>query len=280
MNSKMECKLENITVNYEVYGDGRPIIILHGWSLNHRHMVYNMEPLFRNRYGWKRIYLDLPGHGRTPGEDWITNQDQILGIVLDFIDSVIPGQRFIVAGSSAGAYLAQGLVFRRAALIDGLFLIVPLIVADDTKRAVPPKVIILEDPELASELDPAETELFQLAVVQSRKLFEVMVANLPSDSESGDHEFQAKIREKLDNYAFSFDVEPLPEIFSAPTLILTGRQDFVVGYRDAWRILENYLRGTFVVLDRSGHILGVEQEELFHALAGEWLNRVEEYAER
>jgi pimeloyl-ACP methyl ester carboxylesterase len=56
-----------------------------------------------------------------------------------------------------------------------------------------------------------------------------------------------------------------------------SRQDSVVGYRDAWAILENYPRGTFAVLDRAGHFLAAEQEDLFHALAGEWLDRVEEY---
>lgn len=274
----MECKLENITVYYELFGEGRPIIMLHAWSIDHRHMINSMEPLFRHRDGWKRIYLDLPGHGRTPGKDWITNQDKILDVVLDFIDSVIPGQRFAAAGTSAGAYLARGLVYRRAALIDGLLLTVPLIVADDTKRTVPPKVILVEDSELASELEPDEAETFQLAVVQSRRLLEALRANLPPEGESGDQEFQAKIRENPENYAFSFDVDALPEPFGAPTLIVTGRQDSVVGYRDVWGVLENYPRGTFVVLDRSGHLLEVEQEDLFRTLASEWLNRVEEYA--
>ena len=73
-------------------------------------------------------------------------------------------------------------------------------------------------------------------------------------------------------------MDALPEPFVAPTLIVTGRQDSVAGYRDAWGVLENYPRGTFVVLDRSGHFLGVEQEDLFRNLASEWLNRVEEYA--
>jgi pimeloyl-ACP methyl ester carboxylesterase len=96
----MGCKLENITVHYESFGDGRPIITLHGWSIDHRHMVHEMEPLFRHRQGWKRIHLHLPGHGKTPAEDWITNQDQMLEVVLDFIDTVVPGQRCAVAGSA------------------------------------------------------------------------------------------------------------------------------------------------------------------------------------
>lgn len=274
----MDCELKDITVHYELLGEGRPIIMLHGWSVDHRYMVSDMEPLFRQRDGWKRIYLDLPGHGRTPGKDWITNQDKILDVVLDFIDNVISGQRFVVVGSSAGAYLARGVVHHRSASIDGLLLTVPLIVADDAKRHVPSHVTLVADSMLATELEPDKAEMFQFAVVQSRKVVEYMRANFPSASETGDHAFQVKLREHLENYAFSFDVDALPKPCPAPTLIVTGRQDSMVGYRDAWEILENYPRGTFVVLDRSGHFLGIEQEDLFHALVGEWLDRVEEYA--
>ena len=74
----MDCELKDTTVHYEALGEGRPIVMLHGWSVDHRHMVSDMEPLFRQRDGWKRIYLDLPGHGTTPGKDWITNQDRML----------------------------------------------------------------------------------------------------------------------------------------------------------------------------------------------------------
>jgi len=275
----MDCELKDTTVHYEALGEGRPIVMLHGWSVDHRHMVSDMEPLFRQRDGWKRIYLDLPGHGTTPGKDWITNQDRMLDVVLDFIDSLIPGQRFVVAGASAGAYLARGVVRHRSASIDGLLLTVPLIVADDAERHVPSPVTLAADPALVSELEPDEAEgLFQIAVVQSRKVVDYIRANFTSGSETGDQAFQAKIREHPENYAFSFDVDALPKPFPAPTLIVAGRQDSVAGYRDAWGILENYPRGTFVVLDRSGHFLPFEQEDLFHALVGEWLDRVEENA--
>jgi pimeloyl-ACP methyl ester carboxylesterase len=275
----MDCELKDITIHYELLGEGRPIIMLHGWSMDHRHMVNDMEPLFRHRDGWKRIYLDLPGHGTTPGKDWITDQDKILDVVLDFIDNVISGQRFVVVGTSAGAYLARGVVHHRSALIDGVLLTVPLIVADDTKRNVPSPVTLVADSVLVSELEPDEAEgLFQITVVQSRKVVDYIRANVPSASETGDQAFQAKIREHPENYAFSFDVDALPKPCPAPTLMVTGRQDSVAGYRDAWEILDNYPRGTFVVLDRSGHFLGIEQEDLFRALVGEWLDRVEEYA--
>ncbi len=274
----MDCDLKDITIHYEQFGAGRPIIMLHGWSIDHRHMVSDLEPVFGHRDGWKRIYLDLPGHGLTPGKDWITNQDKILDVVLGFIDNVIPGQRFVVGGASAGAYLARGVVYHRSASIDGLLLTVPLITAYDAKRHMPPHVTLATDTALVSELEPDEVEgLFQSAVVQSRKVVDYIRTNFSSANEIGDQAFQAKIREHPENYAFSFDVDALPNPCPAPTLIVAGRQDSWVGYRDAWEILDNYPRGTFVVLDRSGHFLGVEQADLLHALVGEWLDRVEEF---
>lgn len=40
--------------------------------------------------------------------------------------------------------------------------------------------------------------------------------------------------------------------------------------------LKPYPRMTFAALDRAGHNLQMEQQELFEAMIGEWLDRVEE----
>lgn len=61
----MECQLDRITVHYEVFGKGRPIIMLHGMPDELTAMIYEMERHFSKREGWKRIYLDMPGHGKT-----------------------------------------------------------------------------------------------------------------------------------------------------------------------------------------------------------------------
>lgn len=272
----MKCELEKIAVHYETFGEGIPIIMLHGWPVDHRVMVSTMEPIFNDRDGWKRIYPDLPGMGETPGMDWITRQDQILDIVLDFVDDVVPGQRFVVAGFSYGGYLARGVVFQRSVMMDGLFLIAPVMLADHTQRTLPSHISLVKDPALISELEQNLAEAFQgFAVVQSRELLDSMKAVGVPAREIADHEFLSKLRE---NYAFSFDVDALPEPFGGPTLIMMGRQDSSCGYYDAWSVLENYPRGTFVVLDRAGHGLMVEQSYIFNALVNEWLDRVEEYA--
>ena len=238
-------------------------------------MKSDMEPFFTQRQGWQRIYFDMPGMGKSNQEGkWITSNDDMLEVALSFIDRVIPGQRFVIAGISYGAYIARGVLYQRQALIDGFLLIVPLILLHET-RTVPPKITLVEDPELLSEVAPEVAEGFEaIAVVQSRKSLDRLDADVIPAVKLVDSELESELRAK-DPY--SFEVDKLAEPFGGPTLFLTGWQDSVCGCQDAWNILENYPRATFAVLDRSGHMLGIEQEGLFAALVSEWLDRVEEY---
>ena len=76
------------------------------------------------------------------------------------------------------------------------------------------------------------------------------------------------------NWGCKYDELPMP--FDKPALFLLGRQDADVGYKDAWKLLDNFPRATFAVLDRAGHFVSMEQERLFGHLVTEWLDRVEE----
>ena len=275
----MECSLENITVHYEVFGEGKPIILLPGWGMNIPTLAHDTEPYFQHREGWQRIYIDPPGHGRMPAKDWITNQDKMLEVILACIDKLTAGQRFCLIGVSLGAYLARGVILNRAELVDGIAMIVPGIIAEDEKRTVPPHKVLVEDPAVRDELTPEEAEWFEIAVVYTRKWLDAL-RSFPQvpENESGDFEFLQKIREQPEKYAFSFDVDNMPQPFSGPSLIITGRQDAIVGYKDAWNILEKYPRATYVVLDRAGHFLE-DKQGVVNVLMNEWLDRVEESIE-
>jgi pimeloyl-ACP methyl ester carboxylesterase len=267
--SEMKCELENIAVNYETFGEGRPILMLHGWSGDHRHIMSDTEPLFKHRIGWKRIYLDLPGMGQTPGPDWITNGDHMLNVILAFIDKVIPGERFALVGISYGGYLARGVVYWRSSSLDDVMLIVPRNVY--ANRILPAKRVLVKNAAILSELEP--TGFADAVVIQSQKMVKIIKSDIVPAVQIADQIFLSRLDPNLD---FSYDIDKIAEPFAQPSLILTGRQDHVTGYQNTWAILENYPRATFAVLDRAGHLLRGEQETLFYALANEWLDRVEE----
>ncbi len=270
----MECQLEKISVSYEVRGQGAPMLMLPGWGADSRFMRMEIEPLFRRRKGWQRIYIDPPGHGMTPGQDWITNQDHMLEVILDFIDHVIPGQRLALFGVSAGAYHARGVVYYRQRLIDGLCMVVPLIQAQDTRRTLPARTVLIEEPGLATEVQPDEAEMFEIVVVRTRHVIERFRRYPTLSGGLGDAEFLERIRQDPEKYAFSFDVDSLSAPLSAPTLVITAKQDCVVGFQDAWDITKNYPRATYAVLDYAGHFLE-EKEPVVQALVDEWLDRME-----
>ncbi|MFX0059968.1 MAG: alpha/beta fold hydrolase [Candidatus Hodarchaeota archaeon] len=271
----MDCRLKNITIYYEIHGEGYPILMLHGFFPDHRLLKGCMEPIFNERPNFKRIYLDLPGMGKTKGESWIQNSDHFLNIVIQFIDNIIPNQNFLIIGDSYGAYLARGLLYKKFDFVDGICLICPLIEPNPSKRKLPKFITIIEDQDLIAKIEPSEVADFvDSIVVQTPRVWERYKNEVLSGIKDKDLEFLTKIFEE--GYPFSFNVDKLIKQFDKPTLFLLGRQDNTVGYQDAWKIIESYTRATFSVLDKAGHNLQIEQENLFNSLINEWLDRVEE----
>ena len=271
----MECRVRDIPIYYEEMGDGRPLLMLHGSHPDHREMTYKMESLFNERQGWRRIYPDLPGRGRTPGANWITREDNMLEVVLEFLDAVAPNERFSVVGNSYGGYLARGIIYHRREQMDGMMLVVPLVELDPAKSKLPSREVLVHDPNFIAALQADEQRVLQVAVVQGHAYLEGFRSAIKPGLAIADHDF---IRRVAAGGGFSFEVDKLTEPFPAPALILTGRQDAMCGYREAWSLLDNFPRGSFAVLDRAGHGLSFEQNALFRALVSEWLDRVEEYA--
>ena len=264
------------SLGYDIIGEGRPLVCLHGYSIDRRMMKAAMEPLFDGKAeGWQRIYIDLPGMGESRAPIGSASSDGLLDILLGFVDAVIPGRSFALAGESYGGYLARGIVKKRAAAIDGVLLLCPMVEPDREKRERPAFRLMARDDAFCGSIPPRERRKFQSdMVVQTRRTWERFREEILPGLAAGDKDFQAVLHGP--GYAFSFDVDALDPPCGKPALLLLGRQDDVVGYRDAWRLVENFPRATIAVLDRAGHNLQIEQERLFAVLADEWLQRMQE----
>ena len=261
---------------YEVFGEGRPLVALHGLPVDHRLMSGCMEPVFASRTGWKRFYPDLPGMGQSTGADWIKTTDDMLQVVLEFIDSMIPGQNFIIAGESYGGYLAQGVIKDRPDMVDGVLLICPMTVADYRRRKAPLHTTVVKNDSLLQTITSGEARGFEsFSVVQTQQTLERYLSEVHPAFDAADYDFLARLHEGGRGFSSDLYEQFIP--FEKPSLIILGRQDSIVGYKDAWDIYDLYPRGSFVVLDRAGHNLQIEQADLFTVLVKEWLGRVEEF---
>ena len=81
--SIMFCEVEGVNIYFEAIGEGYPILMLHGYGIDHHVMTGCMEPLFRDRPGYRRIYVDLPGMGRSKAPEWLESTDQVLDRMVD-----------------------------------------------------------------------------------------------------------------------------------------------------------------------------------------------------
>ncbi len=274
-----KCVLDRATIDYEEHGEGRPILFLHGWTMNRRLEIADYEPIFRSRSGWRRIYLDLPGMGRSVARD-IRCQDDMLEALLAFIDKVLPAERFALTGTSLGGYLARGIAVRLRERVDGLMLRVPCIVPDTGKRTLPPAEPLVQNQALLAALDPAERAALGEVLVQAPDYVAAMRAklrDLVAPAIAACAPFVPEMRLDPKRYAFSFDLAAAEKSFAKPVLMIAGRQDSTVGYRDAYEILESYPRATFAVLDRADHIWPIESPALLAALVEDWLGRIAKF---
>jgi pimeloyl-ACP methyl ester carboxylesterase len=266
--------VNGIEVHYAQHGDGTPVLALHGAGVDHREIMGALEPLFAGLPGYRRIYPDLPGMGRTPAPGTVNGNDDVVEVLLGLVDAVVGEEAFLLVGHSYGAYLARAVANRRPGQVAGLALFCGV---DAQARAgdLPEHVVLHADGDLDLDatLEPAMAAEFRdYLVVQTRATLRRFQETVAPGVALADHA-------ALERIFARWRLRTAPEqgpAFTSPTLILTGRQDATAGYAGSWRLLEHYPRATFAVLDRAGHALLHEQTELVAALLAEWLDRVHE----
>jgi len=268
---------DTATIDWEEHGEGRPIVFLHGWTMNRQVETDVYEPIFSTREGWRRIYPDLPGMGRSVAKA-IRNQDHMLAALLAFIDHRLAGAPFVLAGTSLGGYLARAIAARRREQVRGLLLRVPAIIADTGKRTLPAFQPLVRDDSVMAAIDPAEREAMGPMLVEAPAYVErtrQRFVTLVQPAIEGTAPWAVEMRGDPARYGFSFDLAAAEKSFSKPALVIAARQDTTVGYRDAWEILESYPRATFAVVDRATHGWPTESTDLLAALVDDWLERIE-----
>ncbi|HEX7514548.1 MAG TPA: alpha/beta hydrolase [archaeon] len=276
----MKCEVGDLHFQYETHGEGMPILMIHGFGIDRHVMTGCMEPIFKTRSEWKRIYFDLPGMGRTPAPHWMSNADQMLEAILAFVTKVLEDDSFLIVGESYGGYLARAIVKLMPERLKGALLICPVILADRKLRELPRRQIFVRDASFLAGIEHSECKnLFErVLVVQDQRRWNRFKQDIVPGIRSKDRAFLKQFQKQ--GYNLSFDVDQLEHPFDRPALIFSGRQDTSVGFRDSLKLITNFSRGTFATLDRAGHGLEVEQEAVFNCLVDEWLNRVEEDDQR
>jgi|LGVF01.2.fsa_nt_gb pimeloyl-ACP methyl ester carboxylesterase len=253
----MNLQIRESIINYEVKGEGRPIIFFSGFENDMTAMIKCMEPIFELKDNWKRIYVDHLGVGKTVIGDEVESVTELLDTMNEFVDQLMGDQSFVLGGYSFGGYLSRYILKNKKDKIEGLFLLTPLVVKElehcDVDRSI----------EVVKHMDKSVQD--QISTMIQKDLVGAM--------QSTNQDFMYKLY--MNNLKSKVILDDFEGTYDKPTLIITGRQDDTVGYKDAFKLLEKYPRATYISMDMCGHASQIEQNGLFTHLTLEWINRLD-----
>ena len=253
-------------IDYETIGQGIPVLIIHGWGISKITMKGAFEPIFEKLCGYKRYYIDLPGMGQSERGN-VKNSDDILALLYDFAVNVIK-EKFIIVGQSYGGLLVRGFVNKHQNLLLKIILLVPCVIPGVKKGRVEPLVIVEKDEELLSSLTKSEYDSFTMMnVMLTREVWERYKKFLMPALASADWDF---LNHRLEG-KFSFDPDKMNSPCELPCLIITGKQDSVVGYKDQFDLMKIYTNSTYCAVNNAGHNIQIEQPKIFEDLVTAWL---------
>src|SRR3954453_7343377 len=254
----MESRRGEEGIHYVRLGKGRPVLVVHSSGVDHRESEGCLEAGCRGPAGYRRIYPDLPGMGRTPAPGSLRSANDVLDVLLGFAHEGAGSDHILVAGHSAGAYYAQEIAARRPGRISGLALVCPLLAG---VRDVPEHHAVVAQDDLGNE------EFRGYFVVQTPAMLDRYERFVAPAIPLADHAAMARIGERWELHATERPA------YQGPTLVVAGRQDSIVGDAAAAGLLDRYPRATLAVLDGAGHALPHEQLRVLTGLLDEWLAR-------
>ena len=123
-------KINNLELAYVRRGKGTPLVLLHGFPLDH-HLWDDIAPLLEDRFDL--ILPDLRGFGESTTVDAPYSMDDYASDIAGLLDQ-LGIQKAVIAGHSMGGYVALAFARLYPARVSGLALISSQVLADPSDR--------------------------------------------------------------------------------------------------------------------------------------------------
>ena len=123
-----------IKIHKEIYGQGKPIVLIHGWAM-HTGVWRDFAQKLAQHY--QVTCLDLPGHGLSE-----TVEPYTLGQISKALIEAVPKSNFCLLGWSLGATVALEMTKRYPQQVDSLILLAgnPRFVQDENWAGMSPQL--------------------------------------------------------------------------------------------------------------------------------------------
>lgn len=252
----------------EISGDGPPIMMLHGWPLDHRMFAPQVHELSS---GFQAITFDRRGFGRSEAPPDLRRE-------LDDIDRILDAlgrRRVHLLGMSQGGRLAIRYAITRGDRLRSLLLQGAVVDGLDVEEDEPERVPMIEYVALAKSgrLDEVRRRWMQHPMMRLGAEFAAearLIEGILDDYRGADlMDFDAA------SYDFNIDIPAQLEQIGVPTLVLTGTQETIARKRHARELLAHISSSREVLFEGSGHLCNLTSAAEYNDAVRQFCSRAE-----
>lgn len=259
--------VNSVELAVEDRGSGSPILLVHGFPLNHEMWSGQIEVLSRE---YRVLAPDLRGFGRSGVTPGVVGMEQFADDLAALLDAMQVSEPVVFCGLSMGGYVAWQFCRKFAWRLRALVLCDTRAGADSPEAAASRLTtadrVVREGPQVMVE---SMTPRLLAAVTQTSRpdviptLTRIMLAN----DREGIAAASRGMSQRPDMTAC------LGEI-GCPTLVLAGECDALSPPAEMRRIAEAIPRARFVEIPAAGHLTPMEQPAEFNAAVLEFLDGI------
>lgn len=249
----MNININGYNINYEVAGQGKPVVLVHGWLAN----LETMKPLQNYLSKYFKVYnLDVIGFGKSDLPKEPMSTEDLANFLNDFLDA-LNIENPILIGHSNGGRMIINLAGRNLRKINKIVLMDSAGIVPKRKPKYYFKVYSFKFVKNITKLFP-NTEMF-------RNMRERMLGKFGSS----DYKNSPEVLRKTMSIILNEDQKSVMPNIKVPTLIIWGEDDNDTPIEDA-KTMEKLIpdsglvtykgRGHFAYLEELGSVLAVLDE--------------------
>lgn len=230
-----------MNVHLTSYGTGQPLVFFHGWGFDSQ-IWSSLIPFLKNTY--QLFFVDLPGFGKTPLQDWIHFKSDLL--------SRLP-EHFSVAGWSMGGLYATRLAIEESGRVLNLLNITssPHFINDGTWPGVPKEVFIGFHHTLSHDYDKALRDFIALQTNRGKVQFSPPYKPSKEGLEQGLYLLEA------------WDLRMGLHELVIPVCFMFGRLDPITPVKTMMAMQKLYPDFDYILFDKAAHMPFLSHTELF-----------------
>ncbi|PFJ05316.1 alpha/beta hydrolase [Bacillus cereus] len=258
-------QVEGLQINYEIEGNGEPLVLLHGMSNNAQSWKNQMHVLKEH---YTVIAWDAPGYGKSSDPTKEFNYFEEFAHVLKGVIDQLGLEKINLLGHSMGAAIAIDFCHLYSHAIS------KLILADPTRGAA-----ALDSEENERKL---KSRLFSIENLSPELIAEKRIEALLSSYASKEvyqqvKEIMSQVRpagyRSVANSLYHLNQMNLLPTIDVPVLVICGELDTVTPVKEAKAIHDELINSQLVIIPKGGHLCYQENPETFNTSIIEFLNK-------